>query len=104
MKQTKTNEIAKRSDIVITSTLCLNLFPKDKRLISTKYRALMDEEELKEYVDAKAAFHADYKQTTYETFKVRDKDKAFRENYMRSFIHRQEFKSKTLSTFKENVK
>lgn len=35
---------------------------------------------------------------------MRDKDKAFRENYMRSFIHRQEFKSKTLSQFKENVK
>ena len=61
LKQIKTNEIAKRSDIVITSTLCFNLFPKDKRIISTKYRALMNDEELKEYVDEKAAFHADYK-------------------------------------------
>jgi hypothetical protein len=40
----KTNEVAKRSDIVITSTISINLFPKDKRAISRQYRALMTDQ------------------------------------------------------------
>lgn len=44
--QIKTNEVAKRSDIVITSTISINLFPKDKRLISRQYRALMSDEQV----------------------------------------------------------
>jgi hypothetical protein len=36
IKQLHLNEIFKRSDIVITSTLSLNLFPKDNRKINGK--------------------------------------------------------------------
>ena len=68
LRQVKTNEIAKRSDIVITSTLCMNLFPKDKRIIRTKYRALMDLEQRREFVDEKAEFVSQRKQAQYELF------------------------------------
>jgi hypothetical protein len=35
---------------------------------------------------------------------MREKDKVFRENYLKSFVHRQEFKTETLTKFKENTK
>lgn len=99
----KTNEIAKRSDIVITSTISINLFPKDKRLISRQYRALMSDEQLQEFVDERAAFISLQKETEYSQFRIRDKDKDFGDYYSKSFIASTKFKSRTLQAFKENT-
>jgi len=42
LKQIPIVELARRSDIVITSTLSQNLISKDKRLINDKFFALMN--------------------------------------------------------------
>ena len=41
-KQLYTKEAAKRSDIVITSTISMSLFPKDQRMIEQHMRVFMD--------------------------------------------------------------
>ena len=74
MLQIKTNELCKRSDIVITSTISINLFPKDKRIISRCHRALMTDQQLQEFTDERCAFLALQKETQYSQFNVRDKD------------------------------
>jgi hypothetical protein len=58
LKQIPIVELARRSDIVITSTLSQNLIAKDKRLINEKCFALMSKSELREYVDELNAFRA----------------------------------------------
>jgi hypothetical protein len=40
------------------------------------------------------------KENNYQSRKVRDKDKDFRDNYLKSFIHKSDFCSKTLKKFK----
>lgn len=71
--------------------------PKDRRQVQNKdKRALMTRDELTEYVDEKAAFVAMVKENTYQSRRVRDKDKDYRDNYLKSFIHKSLFGSKTL--------
>jgi hypothetical protein len=65
LNQIKTEEIAKRSDIVITSTMSVSLFPKDKRIINTKYRALFSQKQRQKYVEDRAEFNSTYKETLY---------------------------------------
>jgi hypothetical protein len=60
--------MVKRSDVVITSTLAMSLFPKDKRLISHVHRANLDQEELGDMIDARNAFNAVAKETKYHSF------------------------------------
>ena len=60
----------------------------------------MNEQELNDYLDEKNAFSAMVKEHEYQIGKMKDKDKEFKENYMKSFIHRSNFMSKTLSKFK----
>lgn len=60
----------------------------------------MTKEQLAEYVDEKAAFVAMVKESAYQTGRVRDKDKDYRDNYLKSFIHKSEFASRTLKKFK----
>jgi hypothetical protein len=98
-----TKEIAKRSDIMITSTLSMSLFPKDKRLIDSHFRYEMDAAAVHAFVDERNAFKALLKQHTYQAAKVRDKDKELRDNYVKSFFHRSDFESKSLKSFKRNV-
>ena len=93
----------KRSDIMITSTLSMSIFPKDKRAIQNQYFALMEEEALIDYLDERNAFNALVKEHEYQIGKVKDKDKEYKENYMKSFIHRSNFMSETLSAFKSRV-
>ena len=57
LKQVSIPELARRSDILITSTLSMSLFPKDKRMISQRFmQVLMSRDELTEYIDEKTAF------------------------------------------------
>jgi hypothetical protein len=65
LKQVPTEELAKRSDIMITSTLSMSIFPKDKRIIMHQKRALMSRAELREYLDEKQAFQAMCKEIDY---------------------------------------
>lgn len=102
--QLHTEEYCKRSDIVITSTISMNLCPKDKRIINTKYRAFFDQTQLAEYIDEKAAFLSLFKETQFAQHKIRNKDMMFRGNYLKSFVHRQEFHTKTLKKFKDTTK
>jgi hypothetical protein len=44
------------------------------------------------------------KEHYYKAPNIRDKDKLLRDNYLRSFIHKQEFKTVTLTRFKQNVR
>lgn len=64
-KQIYTQEIAKRSDIMITSTLSISLFPKDKRLVEKILRVKMGPEEVKDYIDEKCAFQSMVKENQY---------------------------------------
>lgn len=43
------------------------------------------------------------KENEYQSAKVRDKDKDYRDNYLKSFVHKSEFKTRTLSKFKMNT-
>lgn len=103
LKQIPIVELARRSDIVITSTLSQNLISKDKRLINDKFFALMNKKQLKEYIDELNAFKAMEKEIKYRSSRVRDKDKEYRDNFTKSFIHRSKFKSGTLGLFKKGV-
>lgn len=104
LKQIPIVELARRSDIVITSTLSQNLIAKDKRLINTKCFALMDKPQLREYLNEHAAFKADEWEIKNKQSRIKDKEKEFRDNYSKSFINRAQFKSKTLKLFKKGVK
>ena len=56
-KQVAIQELARRSDVLITSTLSMSVFPKDRREISKKFmQVLMTRDELTEYIDEKTAF------------------------------------------------
>lgn len=57
LKQVAIPELARRSDILITSTLSMSVFPKDKRMISQRFMQVeMDRRELTAYLDEKTAF------------------------------------------------
>ena len=88
---------------MISSTLSMSVFPKDKRKISQKMRALYSKDQLQEYIDEKNAFLSMVKENDYQSAKVRDKDKDYRDNYLKSFVHKSEFKTRTLSRFKMNT-
>jgi hypothetical protein len=104
LKQLPTEELAKRSDIMITSTLSMSMFPKDKRIINNKKRANMTHSQIREYIDEKNAFNAIVKEHMYQTGIIKDKEKDFSDAYMKSFIHRSAFNTKTLRSFKDKVK
>ena len=57
-KQVNIPDIMKRSDIMITSTLSMSIFPKDKRQINKQYYGLMSDKELIEYFDEKNSFYS----------------------------------------------
>ena len=97
-------ELTRRSDIMITSTISMSIFPNDKRLISLNNRTDMTQRQITEYIDSKNAFQAMCKEHYYKAPAIRDKDKLLRDNYLRSFIHKQDFKTNTLTRFKDNVK
>jgi hypothetical protein len=44
------------------------------------------------------------KEHFFQVGHTKDKDKEYRDNYMKSFIHRSEFESRTLKTFKLKVR
>jgi len=104
VEQVHINEIAKRSDILITSTLSVNMIPKDARVISEMHQVHMTPEDLVEYVDEKNAFKAMEKEHEYQIGMIRDKDKEFRENYLKSFVHRRAFDTQALTKFKNHVR
>jgi hypothetical protein len=64
----------------------------------------MSHAQLVEYIDEKARFLAVEKETFFEVGHTKDKEKEYRDNYIKSFIHRSEFESKTLKKFKVKVK
>jgi len=49
-------ELARRSDILITSTISMSVFPVDKRTITQQKRALMQYDDVTNMVDEKYAF------------------------------------------------
>lgn len=104
LKQLPTGELAKRSDIMITSTLSLSMFPKDKRIIMIKKRAHMNNKMIREYIDEKNAFNALVKEHMYATPTIKEKEKEYSDVYMKSFIHRSNFTTATLQKFKQQVK
>ena len=69
------NEIAKRSDIVISSTLSFNMIPKDTRVISEIHQVNMVGDDITDYIDEKNAFKAMIKEFQYKKGTIRDKDK-----------------------------
>lgn len=103
LKQIYLKEKTKRSDVILSSTLAVSLFPKDQRKIEQCFRVALDEEELQDFVDEKNAFNAMLKEHIYQVKKVRTKDKIYRENYTKSFFQRANFKSTTLKSFKMGV-
>lgn len=59
--------------------------------------------ELADYIDEKNAFYALDREHKYESKFTREKDSEMRLNYLKSFIHKTEFKSDTLKKFKVDV-
>lgn len=74
--------LARRSDVLITSTVSLSLFPLDMRRISKIKRSEMSTSELNNYIDEKLSFKALAKDHVYKTPQKRDKDKEFKDNYL----------------------
>ena len=102
-KQLYTKEICKRSDIMITSTISMSLFPKDQRLIEQHMRVYMDQMQLIDFVDEKNAFLSMMKEHDYQVQKTREKDKEYRDNYAKSHIFSADFVSPSLQRFKHAV-
>ena len=51
----------------------------------------MNQDDVDEYLDEKGAFRSMVKEHTYQNSKVREKDQDYRENYVKSFLHRADF-------------
>lgn len=98
-----TQEICKRADVLITSTLSINLFPKDKRTMIAHDRITMDQDEYDEYIDERCMFRSIIKENAYQSSFQKEKTNTYRTNYSRSFLNRAQFESRTLTNFKENV-
>ena len=96
LKHLNLHEIFKRSDITITSTLSLNLFPKDKRKNTNIDLLQMNYDQLIEYILNKNEYNALEKAFLNVHKLTRFKDNVYRENYIKSFIYRSRFKSSTL--------
>lgn len=63
----------------------------------------MDQLEVEEYLDEKSAFYALVKEHENERDIIREKDNKYRQNYIKSFLHRAEFNTNTLINFKQTV-
>jgi len=103
LKGVPTESVARRSDIMVTSTISMNIFPIDRRQISQVQRVQMGKDDLIQYIDEHNAFKAMCKENEYTVPKLRDKDKYYRDNYLRSFINKKDFTMTSLRKFKENV-
>ena len=79
------------------------MIPKDTRVISEIHQVNMLGEDITDYIDAKNAFKAMIKEFQYQKGNIRDKDKQFRDVYLKSFIHRSHFGAKALINFKHKV-
>lgn len=56
LKQLSSKDLCRRSDITITSTLSMGIFPQDYRQILTYSLMDMKQEQLNQYIDEKRAF------------------------------------------------
>ena len=104
LKSLPFEELCRRSDVMITSTLSLSIFPKDQRFINNYVVQTMAQPDIDHYIDEKKAFNAYKQQHRDETQRMREKDNMFRDTYLRSFMHRNKFKSQTMQKFKQEVK
>ena len=104
LKGLSIEQLAKRSDIMVTSTLSMSIFPKDKRLIERIVRHKMEQAELREFTDQRNAFNALAKEHIYQYGQTKDKEKDYRDTYQKSFVKKTNFTSKTLVKFKKDVK
>lgn len=102
-KQLYTKEMCKRSDIMITSTISMSLFPKDQRMIEQHMRVYMDELQMIDFVDEKNAFQSMIKEHGFQVQRQREKDKEYRDTYARSMIFKADFTSPSLLKFQKNV-
>jgi hypothetical protein len=103
MKSTGVFELARRSDIMVTSTMAISLFPVDRRIIANIDKSMMTREQKDEFIDEKNAFNALVKEHSYKNRRLRDKEKEYRDTYLKSFICKKNFRSKSLRNFKYNV-
>ena len=54
-------------------------------------RVFMDEKQFIEFVDEKNAFQSMVKEHSYQVKKEREKDKEYRETYVKSFMYKADF-------------
>jgi hypothetical protein len=85
------------------STIQMSLNPIDKRDIAKVKRGYMSKEAIREYVNERNHFKRMCVDLDSKTKYVREKDKEFRDNYFRSFLHRQEFRTAAMTKFNEKV-
>jgi hypothetical protein len=62
-----THEICKRADVLITSTLSVNMFPKDKRTMVAHDRITMDQDQYDDFVDERSLFRSMMKENSYQS-------------------------------------
>ena len=65
LKQVMIPEYTKRSDIMITSTISMSIFPKDLRKMQQMYFANMNKRDIFDYIEQKNAFSAMVKELSY---------------------------------------
>lgn len=104
LRQLPVEELAKRSDIMITSTLSMSLFAKDDREVNRLKIALMSHKEIREVVAERHSFNAVSKEILYQIGHTKDKEKKYRDHYSRSSIADKNYESKTLRNFKKQTK
>lgn len=61
--------------------------------------ALMEDKQIVDYIDEKNAFASLEKEYQYQSGTIRDKDKEYKDTYLKSFIHRTIFKYTALKNF-----
>lgn len=95
--------LTRRSDFLAMSTIQMSLNPVDNRDIANVKLGYMSKEQIREYVNERNVFKRMCLDLDSKQKNIREKDKEFRDNYFRSFIHRQNFKTNTMIKFKEKV-
>lgn len=86
------------------STMSLSIYPVDYRAIAQVVPQSLNYDQLAELIDEKNAFKALCLEHARQSQQLKDKDKEFRDNYLRSMVHRHEFSTKTMQDFKTKVK
>lgn len=81
----------------------MSLNPIDKREIAKVQISSMNRSQIYDYINERNHFKQLCIDLDLKTKFMKEKDKDYRDNYFRSFLHKQEFKTAAINKFKEKI-